>query len=309
MKICVRVVLIIFHAPESVQATGCCWHLSNVAKMNQYKSSLYKSRTFKNNTYKSDESIAYALLRMIRLLVISAVFIVIFAAVYFLFIGSVDEELFNSLIAVGLISAIIFSVKALEKKKLSDTGIYFRAEDILLFFGGVMIAVSWSIVLVLLAPVVKGTVYVPQALELLNRSDSIMFKYFSVPLAEELLFRGYMLNNTFSQLKMWQRSILVSGLFTIPHILPNNDISLFTYVFAMCISTFVFGILLNYCVSLSKSIWLGFGLHWAYDFIFSTLFENSAEYDFMIVMALLMILITLFVLWALKGSKQGTVAR
>lgn len=266
--------------------------------MNSYKNNRYRA-----GAHKTDEGSAYSFWRIVRLLGLAATIIIVSTAVYFLFIGSINEDFVNNMIAGGMVVSIVFSVKVLEKKRLSDAGICFRAEDGLLFLSGVLIAVSWNVVFILVTPVLRGAIFIPQALDILGRSGYAIFRYSSIPLAEELFFRGYALNNAFSGLKAWQRSLLVSALFTIPYVIPEDGAWLSVDILVMGLNTFLFGLLLNYFVSVSKSIWLGFGLHWMYNFLFRTLFLDTAEYGYMIVMTMMMVLMTLFISWVFNANK------
>ena len=243
-------------------------------------------------------------LRIVRLLAIAASIVVTFTVVYFLFIGSINGDFLGYTIAAGTVLAIVVSVKPLEKKRLSDIGIRFRAVDMALFLCGALIAASWGIVYAIVAPLADGSFVAPQAVDMLA-DPSRLLAYFPIPLAEEMFFRGYVLGNTFPRLKPWQRSLLAAGLFTIPHIIPDADISSPVSILAVCVFTFLFGILLNLVVSFTESIWLGFGLRWGYTYVFTALFTDTDVQGFMVVVSIVLVLVFMLVFSGLINTAKS----
>lgn len=257
-----------------------------------------------DNEYRAAGYKGNSIFRIARLLGIAAIFVAVFSILYFFFIGVINADLLNLAIAAGMIIAILVSVKLLEKKKLSDMGMGFRGVDLAFFFGGVMIAVTWGIAFVIVAAFVDGDFVAPQFMDMLFSTERPIYMYAPIPLAEELFFRGYALGNTFPRMKPWQRGLLVAGLFTATQTIPYIESSSPYVILELAVFTFIFGILLNLIVSFTKSVWMGFGLRWAYSFIFSALFVAiaAAEYDFMLVMALLMILGFIVIFWGLQDA-------
>ncbi|MCL1896798.1 MAG: lysostaphin resistance A-like protein [Clostridiales bacterium] len=280
-------------------------------RTNPYKTDQQWDGQYRKNQYhhKIDEYGDDSFWRIVRLLGIAALFVVIFSIVYFLFIGRINPGILSFTIAAGVALAVIISVKLVERKSMYAIGIGFRAVDLAFFFCGVLIGAAWGIVFVIVAALADEGFTAPDFIGMLLSPELPVLLAFPIPLAEELFFRGYALGNSFQQLKLWQRSLLVAGLFTIPQIIPNIEVSSATAILWLCAFTFLFGILLNMAAAFSKSIWMGFGLRWAFAFVFQPLFSATREYEFMLVVTMLLILGFMLIFWALMYMGRGSSAR
>lgn len=95
-----------------------------------------------------------------------------------------------------------------------------------------------------------------------------------VAIGEELLVRGYILNNLMASFNKYVALVLSSTLFAAMHLLnPNVDI-------LSMVGLFVAGLLLGLCYVLTKNLWLPIALHFSWNFFQSLLGFNVSGQDF-----------------------------
>ncbi|MEW6624909.1 MAG: CPBP family intramembrane glutamic endopeptidase [Bacillota bacterium] len=122
-----------------------------------------------------------------------------------------------------------------------------------------------------------------------------MFSILVIPITEEMFFRGYVLNGTFEKLKFGQISLLSALMFSIPHWFFGGDYSMLIYILANIVGTFLFGLLLNNIVYLTKTIWCGLGFHWFYNYCAIAMFAGDSMYTFLVYATLGFLIIGLIV--------------
>lgn len=81
-----------------------------------------------------------------------------------------------------------------------------------------------------------------------------------VAFAEELVFRGYILNNLLQSMNKWTALIISSLLFTLFH-LSNPDISLLALL-----NIFLSGLMLGINYIFTKNLWFAILLHFSWNF-------------------------------------------
>ena len=95
-----------------------------------------------------------------------------------------------------------------------------------------------------------------------------------VAISEELLIRGYVLNNLMRSFNKYVALVLSSALFAVMHLLnPNIDI-------LSILGLFVAGLLLGLCYVLTKNLWLPIALHFSWNFFQSLFGFNVSGQDF-----------------------------
>lgn len=173
---------------------------------------------------------------------------------------------------------MIINTIIVEKKKLSDSGLAFRKIDVIYFIIGIFIAIVLNVIIIGIISVKGGTNLFPQLFIKFSQSGRNIFSFMGIPLTEELIYRGYILNNTFPKLKFIHRSILSSLLFSIPHWSNADNLSFEFFIFTFIFGTFVFE------------------LHWFYNFVVATLFMNTSNYNLTVITTFIFLVIGLFVL-------------
>jgi membrane protease YdiL (CAAX protease family) len=210
----------------------------------------------------------------------------------------------NYSITIGVVCGILICVRIIEKKKLIDSGVAFRKIDIIYFITGAIAAIVLSIIVILIASIQAGENLYPQLLAQFLQSRRNIFAFMVVPLTEELVYRGYILNNTFEKFKFIHRSIISALLFSIPHWSNADNLPFILFIFTFVFSTFIFGLFFNSIVVVTKSIWCGFAFHWFYNFCVATLFMNTSNYKLAVITTCAFLVIGLFVLGNIKTRQE-----
>ena len=90
--------------------------------------------------------------------------------------------------------------------------------------------------------------------------------YGTAAMAEELLFRGYAFQTLIQAVTFLPAAVLMSGLFALAH-LQNPHVTLLSLT-----NVFLVGILFAFAYMKTRSLWLPFGIHFAWNFSQTTLF-------------------------------------
>lgn len=248
----------------------------------------------------NEYGIIYSIWKIIRLLIISSIAIIGLNIIPFILFGKLVSSFTNYSIVLGVVCGTLICVRVIEKKKLADSGFAFRKIDIIYFITGIFIAIALNGIIISIASVQVGTNLLPQLFIKFSQSGRNIFSFMVIPLTEELIYRGYILNNTFPKLKFMQRSILSSLLFSMPHWNNADNLSFEIFIFTFIFCTFIFGLFFNLLVFITKSIWCGFGFHWIYNFLVATLFMNTSNYSLTVITTSAFLVIGLFVLRKIK---------
>lgn len=228
---------------------------------------------------KDKNSMIYSIWSIVRFIMITILFMVIINVVPLVASGKLNSGLMNYSIAISLFLGAFVDIKWIEKKSVTEIGLCFRAKDILFFVVGILLAVSLCGAVIGMVSIVRGDNLFPVAVrEVVNPKRSLP-AFLVIPFSEELIHRGYFMGHTFQRLTYWKRSLLSSFLFSLSHWLGSGYSSFFVFLFAMVIGTFLFGLLFNNIRWLSGSIWMGFALHWFFNFIFTCTFLDTKNYD------------------------------
>jgi len=240
---------------------------------------------------KNKDGAYYSIYKLLKLMLMFSGFIFLFGGVW-LTIGNLSSTVLQIIIILSLFLSISISVILFEKKSLVTVGIQFRIKDVLFLLLGVSLAVILILSIFLVVILIKQD---DSSLSIINQLYTIKrlpLSYLMIPFIEEMIFRGYMLNNMFLTLNFKKRSIITSVLFMLPHlIIDGGNVSMMTLIFAMGIGTFLFGMFFNNVTHLSNSIWVSLGFHWIYNFLFSTFYLDSSNYYIGIVCTITFLLI------------------
>jgi len=242
--------------------------------------------------------------KIIRLLIISSIVIIGLNIIPFILFGKLVSSFTNYSIALGVVCGTIICVRVIEKKELAEIGFVFRKIDIVYFITGIFIAIVLNAMIISIASVQTGINLFPKLLIKFSQSERNVFAFMAIPLIEELIYRGYILNNTFPKLKFIHRSILSALLFSIPHWNNAENLSFGLFIFTFIFCTFIFGMFFNLIVFTTKSIWCGFGFHWSYNFLVATLFMNTSNYNLTVITTSVFLVIGLFMLMKTKHISE-----
>lgn len=256
-------------------------------------------------------STLYSIWSIIRLIIITIVLMGMINLVPIILTGKLSSELFNYSIAISLFLGVLIDIKWIEKKPLAEVGLCFRIKDLAFFGGGILLAVLICGFCLLVVSILRGENMYPLAIAAVLHSKRGLLAFLVIPFSEEIFHRGYFLGHTFQKLSYWKRSVLSALLFSLSHWLGTGYSSFFMLIFAMGLSTFLFGIIFNNLRWLTGSIWLGFSLHWFFNFIFGCTFLDNENYD----IAVLVVFLTLATIggltsrWIQRLQKQQKVGR
>jgi len=249
---------------------------------------------------KTKDSIIYSVYKIIRLIVIISIIIIGMNIIPFILFGELASSFINYSIVIGVVCGIVICVRVIEKKKLSDIGFTFRKIDIIYFITGIFMVLILNTIVISIASFEAGGNLFPQLFDKLLQAKRNIFTFMVIPLSEELIYRGYILNNTFPKLKFMHRSIISALLFSMTHWTSSEGLSLGIFIFTFIFTTFVFGLFFNLLTLITKSIWGGFAFHWFFNFVEATLFTSTSNYNLTIITTSVFLVIGLFVLKKIK---------
>lgn len=250
------------------------------------------------------DDIMYSIWKIFRLIILSSIAIIALNMIPFMIFGKLSAGFINYSIALGVVCGTLICIRIIEKKKLIDSGLTFRKIDIIYFITGIFAAITLSIIIIIIASMQTGRNLYPQLFIQFSHSGRNIFAFIAIPLTEELIYRGYILNNTFLKLKFVHRSIISALLFSIPHWSNADHIPFILFIFTFVFSTFIFGLFFNLIVSITKSIWCGFGFHWFYNFFVATLFLNTSNYNLAVITTFAFLIIGLLVLRKIESNQE-----
>jgi len=253
---------------------------------------------------KDKNSVIYSIWSLFRLVIFTLLFIVIINVIPFMISGRLNSELLNYSIAIAIFLGVLVDIKWIEKKALDCVGLCFRCKDIAFFAGGILLAILGCGVIVGLVSVIRCENLYLAAIESVVNSERGLMAYVVIPFSEELFHRGYFMGHTFPRLSYRQRSVLSAFLFSLSHWLYSGYSSIFMFIVAMAIGTFLFGLLFNHVRMLNGSIWMGFAVHWFFNFIYSCIFLETENYDIatVILVILLSFCVVLTGIWIKKKA-------
>ena len=203
-------------------------------------------------------------MRLLILIIITV--IICYGSIYTIF-GRMSGTFGNILFLVATLVPIIICVKFFEKKQLSVVGLTARKRDIMYLFIGIILAILMVATILVVFSFVNKLNYFSLAVRFAIDGYSNLIYYAIIGFSEELLFRGYLFYNTFTDMKFWKRNLLMSVIFMLPHINNANGNPIL-----MAVVSLLFGLLCNYLVYITKSIWMGVGLHWIWNYLVITVF-------------------------------------
>ena len=161
--------------------------------------------------------------------------------------------------------SIFISLYVIEKRRFSDMGLNFRTKDIILLLSGIITCCIFYGVVIFAESLFQGFNSFSQYKDVLiscrERGFIGLIGVSVVPFTEELFYRGYILRNTFEKLKFSQISILAALLFSMPHWQYASGTPVMSFILINMMTTFLFGLLFNNIVRVTKTIWFGAGLH------------------------------------------------
>lgn len=252
---------------------------------------------------KDKSSVIYSIWSIIRLIIISLVFMGIINFIPLIITGKINSYLMNYSIALSILIGVVIDIKWIEKKSLSKVGLCFHVKDIAFFGGGILLAFLLCGICVAVVSIFRGINIFPMAIKAILGSNRGLSAYIVIPFAEEIFHRGYFMGNCFQRLPYWKRSVLSAFLFSLSHWMGSGYSSIFMFIFAMAISTFLFGFLFNNLRMITNSIWMGFSLHWFFNFIFSCIFLDTENYNIAVIVVFL-VLVVGSLITSLKVQKQ-----
>jgi len=253
---------------------------------------------------KDKNTAIYAIWSIFRLALLTILLIVIINAIPFLTGGKLNAELFNYSIAIAIFFGVIIDIKWIEKKALSCVGLRFRFKDIAYFAGGLLLAILGCGVIIGLVSIIRSeNLYLAAVKSVINPERGLM-AYVVIPFSEELFHRGYFMGHSFPRLSYLQRSVLSALLFSLSHWMGSGFSSVFMFIVSMAIGTFLFGLLLNHLRKLTGSVWMGFAVHWFFNFIFSCIFLETENYDIAAVILVILLAVYVVLTWTWMKKKM-----
>ncbi|MBE6062635.1 MAG: CPBP family intramembrane metalloprotease [Clostridium butyricum] len=172
--------------------------------------------------------------------------------------------------------SIFISLHVIEKHKLHDIGINFSPKEIMLLLAGILTSCIFYIIVILILPLLDSNYSFSEFANILMSSAKRGFiGVLVVPLTEELLYRGYILRNTFDKLKFYQINLLSALFFSIGHWQYVPGMPLISFLLINMLSTFLIGLVFNNIAKITNSIWFGVGLHWFFNYLGLLLFKGS----------------------------------
>ena len=207
------------------------------------------------------------IINILRLLLLIIITVIICYGTTYIVFGKITGTFGNILFFIATLVPIIVCVKFFEKKRLSVVGLTARKRDIAFFLGGITLAILMAVTNLVILSIVNKSNYFSLAFGLVVGGYSIIIHYLIIGFSEEILFRGYLFCNTFTEMKFWKRNLLMAVIFMLPHISNANGNQTFIAVVSL-----LTGLLLNYLVYLTKSIWMGVGFHWIWNYLVITIF-------------------------------------
>lgn len=232
------------------------------------------------------------IVNILRLLLLTIVTVIICYGTIYTVFGRMSGTFGNVLFFIATLIPIIICLKFFENKRLSAVGLTARKRDIAFFFGGITLAILMIATILMVLCVANKSNYFSLAVGVAIGSYSILIHYFIISFSEELLFRGYLFYNTFTEMKFWRRSLLMAVIFMLPHIISENGNQIF-----MGVTSFLIGLLFNYLVYITKSIWMGVGFHWIWNYLVLTVFYGLKIDSQAIMLVPIVILITYAIIY------------
>jgi uncharacterized protein len=188
--------------------------------------------------------------------------ILILAGFIFLFFIYHFPEFFQSfwitaVFKIGFLAAAIFLCRFQGWKFLEGYGLSLTGKWYSLLFGGLlagMVSFSLSIILSVGLNFEELKNIQPFSFFLKSLPLTLIMTFFP-SIAEDILTRGYLYGHLKS-VKPFFWILLSAAIYVLNHIWRlNDDPSVLSYLFLL-------GLVLSFCVVITKSLWLAFGIHW-----------------------------------------------
>ena len=249
-----------------------------------------------------ENSLGKIFIKIIRLLVLTVVFCIV-AAIILNVLSLRDKISSNTLIHPCIIVTVLFTAIVLDKFKLHDLGLYIKTKSIVFliigfFVGAVEVSIQYFFMNQQHHIQINENIFQ-------NTLLNAIFLNFVVAVAEEILFRGYLI--TIMQKSRGKINIIItliisSLLFTSLHVLNGN------YSTLDFIAAFAAGIFLGYVFIATKDLYLCIGFHMAWNFFSEYVFKlpesGGGQY-----LAVLFIINTIVAMILIKDKKNKVTAR
>lgn len=184
--------------------------------------------------------------------------------------GTADRSKFQILIDsnfrfnifINTVSAILsvwFSRKYIDKQSILSLGFVwkgFKNHALTGLFGGIAM-LSFGTIFLIILKYLSFTNFEFNWLALLNGAMMMVL----IAFYEELIFRGYILNNLMQDINKWWALAISAFIFMCVHLgNPGMD-------FLSSVEIFIAGIALGINYIYTKNLWFGFGLHFSWNFL------------------------------------------
>lgn len=230
-------------------------------------------------------SSVYSVWKILRLAVLAALTAGVCAVAALLLYGKISGDATEIMRFAALVVPPLLSVKILERKTLADMGLCFRWEDCCYFLVGIILAFAINGAAMGLCLIRGENLFLLAFSRLTGASDTVV-RCLLIAFAEELFFRGYLVRNTFPSRPFWQRNLLLSFLFMIPHIGTGGSAA------ALMAAPLALGLLLGYLYRITGSVWMGTGLHWVWSYC--AVLWNGVHQEWLLPMVALLVGVLVF---------------
>lgn len=211
--------------------------------------------------------------KICRLILVVACVGILANAISLFIIGKIY---FAPTIPISVFVGILISIRFIEHEPFSKTGIEFHIRDILYVLIGVITVVMFYSAATAMECFIQGEnlfpLYVNRLISGLGRS---VISVLLIPISEEMLWRGYVLGNTFDKLKHWQKNIISALIFSMLHWFYIPGTGLVAFFLINVVSTVMIGLVLGNVRFLTRSIWCGVAIHWMFNYLGLCVFSGN----------------------------------
>lgn len=241
----------------------------------------------------SDGCIKKSVWKIIRMLLMTMVVGTVLTGITWFITGKIA---ITYLIPFSIFISISISLYLIEKRELKDIGMNFRHKDMLFLAAGIVTSCVFFIIAISVSSLLVGTNRFLEYKDMIfNGAGRGLLGVLVIPLSEEMIYRGYILKDTFEKYKFYQISIIAALLFSMGHWPYVPGTPLVQYLLTSVIATFLFGLLFNNIAEITKTIWFGVGLHWSYNYIGLRIFEGNHPDLYFIVITIAFIILGLII--------------
>lgn len=200
-----------------------------------------------------------SVLKIVRLLLINIIVGIVLIGGFFIATKKIS---ITYLVPITMFISIFISIHFIEKRKLKDIGLNFRIKDILFLLSGILTSCTCYIILIaILSLITHQNTFHEYADIIIKGNARNIIGVLTIPLTEELFYRGYVLNDTFGKLKFFKISIISAMMFSIGHWQYVPGTPIINFILVNILSTLLIGLFFNNMVKITKTIWFGTGLH------------------------------------------------